>query len=141
MVSLFPKTPEPLEQKTPAPARLLLRREKGRPLKARLEQIDEDGGAYDIVELAAIIAIVNGKAVAESDRCAGMKMLKALRLEYEIVAVLANEAVIDEAASNGLIDGMTLQLPTTGYHTTQETASIASTAVYIELLRSLAEAN
>ncbi len=45
------------------------------------------------------------------------------------------------AASNGFIDGTTLQLPTTGYHTTQETASIASCSVYIELLRSLAEAN
>ncbi len=41
------------------------------------------------------------------------------------------------AASNGLVDGTTLQLPTTGYHTTQETASIAACDVYMKLLRSL----
>jgi putative aminopeptidase FrvX len=43
------------------------------------------------------------------------------------------------AASRGLVDGTTLQLPTTGYHTTEETAAIAACDVYIGLLRSLAE--
>ena len=41
------------------------------------------------------------------------------------------------AASQGLVDGTTLQLPTTGYHTTHETASIAACEVYIELLQNL----
>ena len=40
-------------------------------------------------------------------------------------------------ASQGLVDGTTLQLPTTGYHTTHETASIAACEVYIELLQNL----
>ncbi len=42
------------------------------------------------------------------------------------------------AASNGLVDGTTLQLPTTGYHTTHETASIAACNAFIELLQHLA---
>jgi hypothetical protein len=42
------------------------------------------------------------------------------------------------AASGSLVDGTTLQLPTTGYHTAHETASIAACDVYIELLRLLA---
>ncbi len=44
------------------------------------------------------------------------------------------------AASNGLVDGTTLLLPTTAYHTASETASNASCGVYIELLRLLASA-
>jgi hypothetical protein len=42
------------------------------------------------------------------------------------------------AASGVLVDGTTLQLPTTGYHTAHETASIAACDVYIKLLQSLA---
>jgi putative aminopeptidase FrvX len=42
------------------------------------------------------------------------------------------------ATSHGLVDGTTLQVPTTGYHTTHETAAIAACDVYIDLLRSLA---
>jgi hypothetical protein len=42
------------------------------------------------------------------------------------------------AASKGLVDGTTLQLPTAAYHTAHETASIAACDIYIELLRSLA---
>jgi putative aminopeptidase FrvX len=42
------------------------------------------------------------------------------------------------SASNGLVDGTTLQIPTTGYHTTEETASIAACDVYIRLLHALA---
>lgn len=40
------------------------------------------------------------------------------------------------AASNGNISGTTLQIPTTGYHTTRETASLASIEAVIRLLRS-----
>jgi hypothetical protein len=43
------------------------------------------------------------------------------------------------SASNGLVDGTTLQLPTSGYHTTSETAAIAACNVYISLLQSLAD--
>jgi hypothetical protein len=43
------------------------------------------------------------------------------------------------AASNGLVDGTTLQIPTTGYHTMQETARIASCEAFIRLLRAVAE--
>lgn len=42
------------------------------------------------------------------------------------------------AASNGLVDGTTLQIPTTGYHTMHETASIASCDAFIRLLRAVA---
>jgi putative aminopeptidase FrvX len=42
------------------------------------------------------------------------------------------------AASNGLVDGTTLQIPTTGYHTTHETASIGSVEAFIRLLRTVA---
>jgi putative aminopeptidase FrvX len=38
-------------------------------------------------------------------------------------------------ASNGLIQGATLQVPTTGYHTTEESCAIASVAALIELLK------
>jgi putative aminopeptidase FrvX len=38
------------------------------------------------------------------------------------------------AASNGLVDGTTLQIPTDGYHTMQETAAIASCEAFIRLL-------
>jgi len=41
------------------------------------------------------------------------------------------------AASNGFVDGTTLQIPTTGYHTTHETASIASCNAFILLLKKL----
>ena len=42
------------------------------------------------------------------------------------------------AASNGLVDGTTLQIPTTGYHTMQETAAIKSCEAFIRLLRAVA---
>jgi hypothetical protein len=38
------------------------------------------------------------------------------------------------AASNGLVDGTTLQIPTTGYHTMQETASVETCHAFIRLL-------
>lgn len=38
------------------------------------------------------------------------------------------------AASNGLVDGTTLQIPTTGYHTLQESASIASVDAFIQVM-------
>jgi hypothetical protein len=37
------------------------------------------------------------------------------------------------------VDGTTLQLPTTGYHTTHETASIEACDAFIGLLRHLAK--
>jgi len=43
------------------------------------------------------------------------------------------------AASNGLVDGTTIQIPTTGYHTMEESASRDSVAAFIRLLTSLAE--
>lgn len=42
------------------------------------------------------------------------------------------------AASNGLVDGTTLQIPTTGYHTMHETASIAACEAFITLVRRIA---
>jgi hypothetical protein len=42
------------------------------------------------------------------------------------------------AASNGLVDGTTLQIPTTGYHTMQETAAAESCEAFIRLLADLA---
>ena len=42
------------------------------------------------------------------------------------------------AASGGLVDGTTLQIPTTGYHTMHETASVASIEAFIRLLRTIA---
>ncbi len=41
------------------------------------------------------------------------------------------------AASQGLIDGTTLQIPTTGYHTMAESAPLASVAAFIEVLSAL----
>ena len=38
------------------------------------------------------------------------------------------------AASNGLVDGTTIQIPTTGYHTMEESASKESVDVFIRLL-------
>jgi hypothetical protein len=42
------------------------------------------------------------------------------------------------AASNGLVDGTTIQIPTTGYHTTEESASIESVDAFINLICKLA---
>ena len=42
------------------------------------------------------------------------------------------------SASGGLVDGTTLQIPTNGYHTMRETASIASCEDFIRLLRDVA---
>lgn len=44
-------------------------------------------------------------------------------------------------ASNGKIQGATLQVPTTGYHTTEETCSIASVGALIRLLSHLTISN
>ncbi|MHA7879719.1 MAG: peptidase M42 [Saccharospirillum sp.] len=38
------------------------------------------------------------------------------------------------AASNGLVHGTTVQIPTTGYHTMEETARVDSVAAFIDLL-------
>ena len=43
------------------------------------------------------------------------------------------------AASNGLVDGSTLQIPTIGYHTMTESAAIESVAAFIKLLTVLAD--
>ena len=43
------------------------------------------------------------------------------------------------AASNGMVSGTTLQLPTSGYHTMNETVSIAACDAFIRLLRAYAE--
>jgi len=43
------------------------------------------------------------------------------------------------AASNGLVDGTTIQVPTTGYHTMQESASYESVETFIQLLLMLSE--
>ncbi|MCC4273471.1 peptidase M42 [Marinomonas communis] len=42
------------------------------------------------------------------------------------------------AASNGLVDGTTLQIPTTGYHTMHESASIASINAFLTMLTAIA---
>jgi putative aminopeptidase FrvX len=41
------------------------------------------------------------------------------------------------SASNGLVDGTTLQIPTSGYHTLSETAPLASVAAFINVLKFL----
>lgn len=43
------------------------------------------------------------------------------------------------AASNGFVHGTTLQIPTTGYHTMEESASIASCEAFIRLLLTIAD--
>lgn len=40
--------------------------------------------------------------------------------------------------SNGLVDGTTIQIPTTGYHTMEESASCASVDAFIQLLATIA---
>lgn len=44
-------------------------------------------------------------------------------------------------ASNGLVDGTTIQVPTTGYHTTSESVSVESVEKYIRVLSLLAQIN
>ncbi|MDF2178660.1 peptidase M42 [Aliiglaciecola sp. CAU 1673] len=44
------------------------------------------------------------------------------------------------AASNGMVTGSTLQIPTTGYHTMEETASIASCQAFLKVLKKVGEA-
>jgi putative aminopeptidase FrvX len=42
------------------------------------------------------------------------------------------------AASNGLVDGTTLQIPTSGYHTMSETAPLEAVSAFIQVLTQLA---
>ena len=42
------------------------------------------------------------------------------------------------AVSNGLVDGTTLQIPTTGYHTMREAAAISACEAFIDLLTDIA---
>ena len=41
------------------------------------------------------------------------------------------------AASNGLVDGTTLQIPTSGYHTLSESAPLASVSGFLNILSGL----
>tara|TARA_B110000503_G_scaffold118459_1_gene179420 strand:+ start:4081 stop:5226 length:1146 start_codon:yes stop_codon:yes gene_type:complete len=43
------------------------------------------------------------------------------------------------SASNGLVDGTTLQIPTSGYHTMSESAPLASVKAFIDILSDLAK--
>ena len=43
------------------------------------------------------------------------------------------------AASGGLVDGTTLQIPTTGYHTMHETAAISACQAFLQLICALAD--
>ena len=43
------------------------------------------------------------------------------------------------ASSEGMVSGTTLQLPTSGYHTMNETVAIAACESFIRLLRAYAE--
>jgi putative aminopeptidase FrvX len=43
------------------------------------------------------------------------------------------------AASNGLVDGTTLQIPTSGYHTMSESAPLSSVKAFIDVLSDLAK--
>jgi len=43
------------------------------------------------------------------------------------------------AASNGLVDGTTIQIPTTGYHTMKESASWKSIEAFIKLLMDMSK--
>ncbi|WP_105190245.1 peptidase M42 [Pseudoalteromonas sp. T1lg48] len=43
------------------------------------------------------------------------------------------------AASNGLVDGTTIQVPTTGYHTMQESASLESVETFLSMLCALSK--
>lgn len=44
------------------------------------------------------------------------------------------------AASNGLVDGTTLQIPTSGYHTMSETAPIASVSAFLNVIQAMCQA-
>ena len=41
--------------------------------------------------------------------------------------------------SNGLVDGTTLQIPTSGYHTMSESAPIKSVAAFLDIIIDLAK--
>ena len=43
------------------------------------------------------------------------------------------------SASNGLVDGTTLQIPTSGYHTLSETAPLESVSAFLQVLKALAD--
>jgi hypothetical protein len=43
------------------------------------------------------------------------------------------------SASHGLVDGTTLQIPTSGYHTMSESAPISSVKAFIDVLMDLAD--
>ena len=59
----------------------------------------------------------------------------------DVLALGSTELGRITAASNGLVDGTTLQIPTTGYHTIEESASMQACDAFLELSMQVAAAN
>src|ERR1700720_4832741 len=97
MVCRGSKAAEPLQQVSPTPARLLLAREKGGALKARLKEIDENCSAHDIVQLSGVIAVVDAQTVAERNRRPGGEIFETFGFKDKIVAMLADVAPANRA--------------------------------------------
>lgn len=57
-----------------------------------------------------------------------------VKLGKETMSLGSTEMGRITAASNGFVHGTTLQIPTTGYHTMEESASMAACSAFLELL-------
>ena len=84
------------------------------------EKCDDAGISYIFKD--ELIAADNEKRIAE-----GIEARSLGQTELGRVA----------AASGGRINGATVQIPTTGYHTRQETATLESVSAFLNLLQSI----
>lgn len=96
-------------------------------------------------------AVFNAELTASLDqRCDQLELVKLFKDEYVAeqnsrlapgespVSLGSTEMGRIIAASNGLVDGTTLQIPTSGYHTMSESAPIESVRAFLSVLTSLA---
>jgi putative aminopeptidase FrvX len=81
----------------------------------------------------------HGISYAFKDAYIDTQNLKAIELGIEPQSLGSTEMGRIIAASNGFVQGTTLQIPTTGYHTMEESSSLASSDAFSRLLMMLAE--
>lgn len=82
----------------------------------------------------------HGISYAFKDAYIDEQNLKAIELGNEPQSLGSTEMGRIIAASNGFVQGTTLQIPTTGYHTMEESSSLESSDAFSRLLMMISEA-
>ena len=79
-----------------------------------------------------------GYSTQFKDEYAEQKNAELLKAGEKPMSIGSTEMGRIIAGSKGLVDGTTLQVPTSGYHTLAETAPIKSVSAFLDVLSSLA---